>query len=411
MEAAFFPTTQAFLSHLTLGHFANETILIKGARKFEFERISKVLTLKIHDTILEINLNALTENLQFYRSKLKPGVKTMAMVKAFSYGSGSFEIANLLQYQKVDYLAVAYADEGIALRKAGITLPIMVMSPEPSAFEAIVKYKLEPEIYNISILQRFINFLPNDEVDFKVHLKLDTGMHRLGFEKEDLPELVALLTATKKLHIESIFTHLVASDQAMHDDFTKAQIGSFSALYDDITSNLSYRPLKHALNTSGITRWPKAQMDMVRIGIGLYGFDSALANQSDLKTVAVLKTTVTQVKNIKAGDTVGYGRLGVLPNGGKIATVKIGYADGYSRKFGNGVGTMLINDKLVHTIGSICMDMCMLDITGLTVNVGDEVIVFNHQHTIVDLAKQIDTIPYEILTNVSQRVKRIYFYE
>jgi alanine racemase len=335
----------------------------------------------------------------------------MAMVKAFSYGSGSFEIANLLQYQKVDYLAVAYTDEGIALRKAGITLPIMVMSPEPSAFEAIVKYRLEPEIYNSSILKSFINFLPNDEIDFKVHIKLDTGMHRLGFEKEDLSELLELLTATKKLKIESIFTHLVASDQPKHDDFTNAQILSFSSLYDEIVSNLHYRPLKHALNTSGITRWPEAQMDMVRIGIGLYGFDSALTKLNDLKTVAVLKTTVTQVKNIKAGDTVGYGRLGVLPDGGKIATVKIGYADGYSREFGNGVGTMLINDKLVPTIGSICMDMCMLNVTGLDVNVGDEVIVFNHQHTIVELAKQIGTIPYEILTNVSQRVKRVYFYE
>ncbi len=411
MEASFFPTTQAFLNSLPAIHFANETILIKGARRFEFERISKVLTLKIHDTILEINLNALTENLKFYRSKLKPGVKTMAMVKAFSYGSGSFEIANLLQYQKVDYLAVAYTDEGIALRKAGITLPIMVMSPEPSAFEAIVKYRLEPEIYNSSILKSFINFLPNDEIDFKVHIKLDTGMHRLGFEKEDLSELLELLTATKKLKIESIFTHLVASDQPKHDDFTNAQILSFSSLYDEIVSNLHYRPLKHALNTSGITRWPEAQMDMVRIGIGLYGFDSALTKLNDLKTVAVLKTTVTQVKNIKAGDTVGYGRLGVLPDGGKIATVKIGYADGYSREFGNGVGTMLINDKLVPTIGSICMDMCMLNVTGLDVNVGDEVIVFNHQHTIVELAKQIGTIPYEILTNVSQRVKRVYFYE
>ena len=411
LEASFYPTTQDFIDNLSEIHFANETILIKGARRFEFERISKLLTLKIHDTILEINLNALAENLQFYRNKLTNGVKIMAMVKAFSYGSGSFEIANLLQYHKVDYLAVAYADEGIALRKAGITLPIMVMSPEPSAFEAIIKHKLEPEIYSASILKSFINFLPEHETNFKVHIKLDTGMHRLGFEKEDLPQLLELLLKTNKLKVETIFTHLVATEQAKHDEFTNLQISEFSSLYTKITKQLNYFPLKHVLNTSGITRWSQAQFDMVRVGIGLYGFDAALAHNKGLQTVAVLKTTVTQVKNLKSGETVGYGRIGVLPNGGKIATVKIGYADGYNRKFGNGVGKMLINGKIVPTIGAICMDMCMLDITGFDVKIGDEVIVFNQQHSIVDLAKQIDTIPYEILTNVSQRVKRVYFYE
>ncbi|SFG89224.1 bifunctional UDP-N-acetylmuramoyl-tripeptide:D-alanyl-D-alanine ligase/alanine racemase [Pedobacter insulae] len=411
LEASFYQNTQEFIRNWQALHFNNETILIKGARKFEFERISKLLTLKIHDTVLEINLNALAENLQFYRSKLKPGVKTMAMVKAFSYGSGSFEIANLLQYQKVDYLAVAYADEGIALRRGGISLPIMVMSPEPSAFEALVKYRLEPELYDVNILKSFINFLPDEKAGFKVHIKLDTGMHRLGFGKEELPELINLLLGTEKLKIESIFTHLVASDQAKHDDYTMSQILAFSTAYQEITTRLKYFPLKHVLNTSGITRWQDAQMDMVRIGIGLYGFDNALPANKGLQAVAVLKTTVTQVKNINAGETVGYGRLGNMPKGGSIATVKIGYADGYSRKFGNGVGKMLINGQLVPTIGSICMDMCMLDVTGIKVNIGDEVVVFNHQHTIVDLAEQIDTIPYEILTNVSQRVKRVYFFE
>ncbi|MBB2144406.1 bifunctional UDP-N-acetylmuramoyl-tripeptide:D-alanyl-D-alanine ligase/alanine racemase [Pedobacter sp. LMG 31464] len=411
VESSFYESTQAFIEQLPAIHFANETILVKGARRFEFGRISKLLTQKIHDTVLEINLNALASNLQFYRSKLKSGVKVMAMVKAFSYGSGSFEIANLLQYQKVDYLAVAYADEGIALRKAGISLPIMVMSPEPSAFEAMVKHKLEPEIYNTSILKSFLIFLPEYEVDFPIHLKLDTGMHRLGFEKTDLPELLDVLKNTTKLKVVSIFTHLVASDSAQHDGFTTHQLDEFSLLYTAITNLIDYKPLKHALNTSGITRWPDAQLDMVRIGIGLYGFDSALDHNSGLQTVAILKTTVTQVKELKPGETVGYSRKGVLPNGGKIATVKIGYADGYNRNFGNGVGKMLINGKLVPTIGSICMDMCMLDITGLNVKTGDEVIVFNHQQTIVDLADQINTIPYEILTNISQRVKRVYFYE
>lgn len=411
MESSFYETTQSFIESLPSIYFANETILIKGARRFEFERISKLLTQKIHDTVLEINLNALAANLQFYRSKLNTGVKVMAMVKAFSYGSGSFEIANLLQYHKVDYLAVAYTDEGIALRKAGISSPIMVMSPEPSAFEAIVKYQLEPEIYNSSILKSFLNFLPAYKKDFPIHLKLDTGMHRLGFEKNDLPELLTIIKDNKQFKVVSIFTHLVASADEIHDDFTLHQLNEYSAMYIDLVKQLGYEPIKHALNTSGVTRWPAAQMDMVRVGIGLYGFDSALAHNQGLQTVAVLKTTVTQVKELKAGETVGYSRKGIMPNGGKIATVKIGYADGYSRSFGNGVGNMLINGKLVPTIGSVCMDMCMLDVTGLNVKTGDEVIVFDHEHTIVDLAEQIGTIPYEILTNVSQRVKRVYFYE
>ena len=411
LEATFFDDTQSFIAQLPGIHFANETILVKGARRFEFSRISKLLTLKIHDTILAINLNALAANLQFYRSKLSHGVKVMAMVKAFSYGSGSFEIANLLQYHKVDYLAVAYADEGIALRKAGITLPIMVMSPEPSAFEAMVHQQLEPEIYNIGILKSFLNFLPAYTVDYPIHLKLDTGMHRLGFESEDLPALLTLLKDLKSVKVISIFTHLVASEQAKHDEFTTHQFQEFTRMYHEMSTTLDYQPFKHVLNTSGVTRWPDLQLDMVRIGIGLYGFDNALVNNQGLQTVAVLKTTITQVKELKAGETVGYNRNGVLPNGGRIATVKIGYADGYNRNFGNGNGKMLVNGKLAPTIGSICMDMSMLDVTGLEVKTGDEVIVFDSQLTIADLAKQIHTIPYEILTNVSQRVKRVYFYE
>jgi alanine racemase len=411
METSFFESTAAFIEQMPFVRLNNETILIKGARKFEFERISKLLTQKIHDTVLEVNLNAIAGNLQFYRSKLNTGVKVMAMVKAFSYGSGSFEIANLLQYHKVDYLAVAYADEGIALRKGGITLPIMVMSPEPSAFDAMIKYQLEPEIYNSNILKSFLNFLPDHEYDYPIHIKFDTGMHRLGFENDDLLELRAILKDNKKVKIISIFTHLVASADKKHDEFTQQQLNNYQLMYDELTINLGYTPIKHALNTAGISRWEAAQMDMVRLGIGLYGFDGALNNNNGLQTVAVLKTTVTQVKDIKAGETVGYSRKGIMPNGGTIATVKIGYADGYNRAFGNGVGGMLVNGKLAPTIGSICMDMCMLNVTGLNVKTGDEVIVFDDKQTILTLAEQIGTIPYEILTNVSQRVKRVYFYE
>jgi alanine racemase len=335
----------------------------------------------------------------------------MAMVKAFSYGSGSFEIANLLQHHKVDYLTVAYVDEGITLRKAGITLPLMVMSPEPAAFDAMLRYQLEPEIYSLELLQEFLHFLSDGISDFPVHIKLDTGMHRLGFQEEHLPKLLHLLKGNQKLKVVSVFTHLVATDDEQHDLFTKQQVDSYQVMYQHIVGVLGYAPLRHVLNTSGISRWPKYQLDMVRLGIGLYGFDAAQKSANELQTVAVLKTTISQIKHLTAGETVGYGRRGVLPNGGTIATVKIGYADGYSRAFGNGVGKMLIAGKLVPTIGAICMDMCMLDVTGLTVAVGDEVIVFNHQHRIVDLANAIGTIPYEILTNVSQRVKRVYYYE
>jgi alanine racemase len=410
LEKTFFNDTQSFIEIFPALHFNNETILVKGARKFEFERISKLITQKIHDTVLEIDLNALSGNLQFYRNKLKPGVKVMAMVKAFSYGSGSFEIANLLQYHKVEYLAVAYTDEGVSLRKAGITMPIMVMSPEPSGFDAIIKHNLEPELYSIDIIKSFSSYLNDNDHDYPIHLKLDTGMHRLGFEEPDLPDLFHTLAESTKLKVISVFSHLVGSDSASHDEFSKYQINRFTDMANLIEETLGYPFIRHISNTSGITRHPEAQLNMVRIGIGLYGFDGNLNHNEGLRTVAVLKTTVTQVKKLKPNETVGYSRKGMLPDGGEIATVKIGYADGYSRQFGNGVGRMIINGKYVNTLGVICMDMCMLDVTGLGVKIGDEVFVFNSELTIADLAKQINTIPYEILTNISQ-VKRVYFYE
>jgi alanine racemase len=411
LDAIFYPTAAEFMDAFPSIPFHNESILIKGARRFEFERISKLLTQKIHDTVMEINLNAVAGNLKFYKAKLSPGVKIMAMVKAFSYGSGSFEIANVLQYHKVDYLAVAYTDEGIALRRSGIDLPIMVMSPEPSAFEAIVKYKLEPELYNKEILQGFLAFLPQNTVNYPVHIKIDTGMHRLGFEELEVSAMIAVLKQSNKLRVKSAFSHLVASDDEAQDAFTRLQIATFKSISSTLSAALGYSFIRHISNTSAISRHPEAQLDMVRVGIGLYGFDGALPNTKGLQAVASLKTTVTQVKHLHAGDTVGYSRRGVMPQDGSIATVKIGYADGYSRMFGNGVGHMLINGKPVPTIGSICMDMCMLNVTGLDVKNGDEVIVFNEDLTISELARQVQTIPYEILTNISQRVKRVYFYE
>lgn len=410
-NAQFFHSTQDFLNHFSELTFEEEAILIKGARNFEFEHISKLLVQKVHETVLEINLNALEHNLNYYKSQLNPGVGIMVMVKAFAYGSGSFEIANLLQFNRVEYLAVAYADEGIALSQAGITLPIMVMSPDIMAIDAIIAHQLEPEIHSFRILKAVEYALKRHRKEnYPVHIKLDTGMKRLGFSADEFVELVDELKKSSSFKVMSVFSHLASAEDPKDDDFTRTQIDVFKNLSEQLQQNLNYPIKRHIANTSGISRWPEAQFDLVRLGIGLYGIDKTL-NESVLQTVTTLKTSVSQVKQIKPGETIGYNRKGVLPKGGKIATVKIGYADGYSRDLGLGKGKMLINGQLVPTIGSICMDMCMLDITGLEVNEGDEVIVFNEEIRVEDLAKAMNTIPYEVLTGISQRVKRIYYYE
>ena len=411
-DKQFFQSTEDFLQAFPTINFGNETILLKGARAFEFERISQLLTQKVHETIMEINLNALEHNLNYYKALLPLGCKIMAMVKAFSYGSGSFEITNLLEFNKVDYLAVAFADEGVALRKAGTSLPIMVMSPDLMAFDAIIENKLEPEIYSLRILKEFVATLSRKGLkNFPVHIKLDTGMHRLGFMENEIDQLLVLLKENRNIHIQSIFSHLVASEDAGHDDFTRQQISLFKVLSEKIIALYDYPVLRHLANTSAISRWPEAAFEMVRLGIGLYGIDPGISGKSPLQTVTSLKTSISQIKQIPPGDTIGYGREGLMPNGGTIATVKIGYADGYSRKLGNGTGTMLLRGKKVKTIGKICMDMCMIDITGIDAVEGDEVIVFNDVIKIEDLAKHMETIPYEVLTGISQRVKRVYYYE
>lgn len=413
IEKAFFSDTEELLNRLDELKLYNETILIKGARSFGFENISAALTKKVHETVLEINLNALEYNLNYYKSNLKKGVKIMVMVKAFSYGSGSFEIANILQFNKVDWLAVAYADEGVTLRKAGITLPIMVMNPDVMGFDVMVEHNLEPEIYSFRILKDFIEVLNRkNQESYPVHIKLDTGMHRLGFMPADVDSLLKQLKDCPAIKVQSAFSHLVASEDSEADDFTHQQISIFTEITQKIEDAVGYNFLRHISNTSGISRLPEAQFDMVRLGIGLYGIDGSLKNKkSPLQTVTTLKTSISQIKELQAGDTVGYNRKGVLPRGGKVATVKIGYADGYSRKLGNGVGKMLVKGILVPTIGNICMDMCMLDISGINAKEGDEVIVFNEVVRVEDIAKDLKTIPYEILTGVSERVKRIYFYE
>ena len=415
LQSAFFETTYDFLVQFSSGNFNNEAILLKGARSFEFEKISKLLEEKNHETVLEINLNNLVFNLQQYQSLLQPKTKLMAMVKAFSYGSGSFEIANVLQQHRVDYLAVAYADEGIDLRKHNIHLPIMVMNPEQKSFESIIQYHLEPEIFSVKSLQQFIAVAQQHKSsvsEFGIHLELETGMHRLGIEEEQLDEVIALLTQNSFIKIKSVFSHLVGSEDATHDQFTEHQIVSFKKMSDKLIASLGYPVLRHIANSAGITRFGDAHFDMVRLGLGLYGIDYSGKLSSRLKNVSTLKTTISQLKTLKPNETIGYGRSDVAHAPMKIATVGIGYADGLHRTLSNGKGYMLVKEKPAPVVGKICMDMTMLDVTGIeNLEEGEEVIVFGESPTVSEVANWSGTIPYEVMTNISQRVKRIYIQE
>ncbi len=408
LKSCFFESTEEFLS--TIPKFENDIILLKGARKFEFEKISNTLQQKVHETVLEINLNSVVDNLNYYKSQLNKDVQLMVMVKAFSYGSGMYEIANLLQYHHVDYLTVAFADEGVELRKAGISLPIMVMNPEKYSFDALIKYRLEPEIYSFSVLNEFYDAIrKNSLVMYPVHLKIDTGMKRLGFEEEEIDELIKNLETKPEFKIKTIFSHLVASDDAQHDTFTQNQFYKFDRITKKIKSIFDYKILIHILNSSGIERFKNAQYDMVRLGIGLYGFSPN--NQNKLKNVSVLKTVISQIKTVKAGDSIGYNRKGIAEKDIKIAILPIGYADGLNRKLSNGKGELSVNGKLAKIIGNICMDMCMIDITNIEAKEGDRVIIFGNENPVYKMADALGTIPYEILTSISQRVKRVYFHE
>ncbi|MEN9331877.1 MAG: hypothetical protein RLZZ94_967 [Bacteroidota bacterium] len=415
LEKSFYNSTDEFLRDLNYASFNDETILIKGARSFGFERISKSLQQKAHETVLEINLNAVVHNLNLYRSRLRPETKLMVMVKAFSYGSGSFEIANILQFHRADYLAVAYADEGVELRKSGITLPIMVMNPEEQSFDAMINYQLEPDIYSFRILNHFTEALKRRGEEnitrFPVHIELDTGMHRLGFDENDINEMIIRIKNNKFIKVASVFSHLVASDELEHDQFTRDQIARFNKISMTLQSHFNYPILRHILNSSGILRFPEAQFEMVRLGIGLHGIAATANEQRQLQMVATLKTTISQLRTVAAGDTIGYSRRGVAQRDMLIATVGIGYADGLSRRLGNGVGKMLVNGQLAPIVGSICMDMTMLDVTGMDVREGMEVIVFGQENSILEIAQQLGTIPYEVLTGISERVKRVYYHE
>ncbi|HET9505568.1 MAG TPA: bifunctional UDP-N-acetylmuramoyl-tripeptide:D-alanyl-D-alanine ligase/alanine racemase [Hymenobacter sp.] len=418
LKTLFYPSTEALLADLRPADFQNETILIKGARRFGFERVVAALQQLQHGTVLEVNLDALTHNLHYYRQRLKPSTKLMVMVKAFAYGSGSYEVASLLQFQRADYLAVAYPDEGQQLRENGISLPIMVLNPGPDSFEQLRRYRLEPEIYSVERLHDYLA-AAREAADSPtplppLHLKLDTGMRRLGFDENDLPALLDLLTQYRaQLPVASIMTHLAAADDPAHDAFTRQQLSTFQRMAAAIEAVLGRPVLKHALNSAGIRRFAETQFDMVRLGVGLYGVEAGDETSHNLRPVSTLRTTVSQVKTLPADTTVGYGRRGAAADyERRLATLAIGYADGYDRRFANGAGTVLLHGRRAPVVGSVCMDMVMVDVTDIPeTQPGDGAVLFGEGLTINELAGRIGTIPYEILTNVSERVKRVFVSE
>jgi alanine racemase len=405
----FFSSTEDFLNFQKEWVFNDEVILLKGARVFHLDRISERLQKKTHQTLMEVDLNAMVHNLDIYKRKINPGTKVMAMVKAFSYGAGAIEIAKVLQFHRIDYLAVAIADEGIELRRLGIDVPIIVMNPEQHSFDAMIEDGLEPNIYRKELLVGFDNSLRRNAVrNFPVHIKIDTGMKRLGFDsQEELSEVVGFVKKCDTIFIRSVFSHLAVSEDEANDDFTIEQFRKFETLSSVIIKEFDYKILRHILNSAGIERFPEKQYEMVRLGIGLYGVSDTC--NDELINVATLKTVVSQIRDLLPGETVGYGRRGRVERVSRIAVLPIGYADGLDRRLGNGNGNVLLNNKKVPFVGNICMDMCMVDITNIDAKEGDSVIVFGKGLSVQEVAEAQGTIPYEILTSVGQRVKRVYF--
>ena len=408
-EKQFFRTTEELMASGVLDTLRGDIVLIKGARPFHFDEISDYLELKVHETILEINLSALIDNLNYYRNKLKPDTKLVCMVKASAYGAGSFEVAKTLEEHRVDYLAVAVADEGADLRKAGITCPIIIMNPEVTAFKTMFAYRLEPNIYGFRILEDFVKTAEREGVsNFPIHIKIDTGMHRLGFDpRKDIQALIERLHRQSAVIPRSVFSHLVGSDSSRFDAFTCKQIEDFEAASAELQAGFEHKILRHICNTAGIERYPGAQFDMVRLGIGLYGVDPY--TNHILHNVSTLKTTILQIHDVPADETVGYSRKGVLSRDSRIATIPIGYADGLNRHLGNGNAYCLVKGRKAPYVGNICMDVCMIDVTGIDCKEGDKVTIFGDDLPVTVLSDVLDTIPYEILTSVSNRVKRVYF--
>lgn len=410
ISCRFFETTEEFINNFNPADFRNEMILLKGARIYEFERIAHLLEEQIHQTVLEVNLDAIAHNLNEFRRFIRPETRIMAMVKAFAYGNGPSEIAAMLEYQRVSYLAVAYADEGVELRNAGVSLPIMVVNPDPAALDLMIKYSLEPEIFSFESFDRFISAASRHGlINYPVHIKIDSGMHRLGFMPEDIPQLCEMIRSTELVRIISVFSHLAASENPQFDDFTHKQAEIFINATAIITETAGYPFLRHLLNSAGIVRFPQYQFEMVRPGIGMYG--SGYSEGLSLKTTGRFKTHVSQVKQVKAGEAIGYGCAYTAETDRMIAIVPVGYADGFRRILGNNRGSLFIKGTKVPVIGNISMDSCMTDVTGLNVEAGDEAEIFGENITIDELASLCDTIPYEILTSIPRRVKRVFVRE
>lgn len=408
MESYFFSSTEELLASEIFASLHDEVVLLKGARSFRFDTLAEQLELKVHETILEINLNAVVDNYNHYRRFLKPDTRLICMVKASAYGAGAYEIAKTLQEHQVDYLAVAVADEGVELRKAGISCPIIIMNPEFTAFKTMFDYRLEPEIYGFKLLDELIKTAGKEGItNFPIHVKIDTGMHRLGFLPEEIPMVVERLTSQSSLIPRSIFSHFVGSDSPEFDTFSRQQLDLLNQAGDALQAVFPHKILRHICNSAAIQRFPEAQLDMVRLGLGLYGV--CPIDNSLLSNVSTLKTTILQIHDVPAGDTVGYSRRGSVDTDSRIATLPIGYADGLNRRLGNGRAYCLVNGQRAPYVGNICMDVCMIDVTGINCHEGDTVIVFGDGLPVTELSDILGTIPYEILTSVSNRVKRIYF--
>ena len=409
IKKSFYPTSEALLESGELDNIHDEIILLKGARNFGFEQIAKALSLRVHETTLDVNLEAIAENLHFYRSFMKPETKLTCMVKASAYGAGSVEIAKTLQERGVDYLAVAVADEGAELRRAGITAGIIVMNPEMSAFGTLFEYELEPEIYSFNLLDALIRAARRQGItDFPVHLKLDTGMHRLGFNpKTDIPVLIDRLSHQRALIPRSVFSHFVGADSDGFDDFSEKQFKLFDEASRTLQAAFPHKILRHICNSAGIERFPERHLDMVRLGLGLYGIDPI--DNRVLHNVATLRTTILQIRDVPAGDSIGYSRKTVLDRPSRIAAIPIGYADGLNRHLGNRHGYCLVNGQKADYVGNICMDVCMIDVTDIPCREGDSVEIFGDALPVTVLSDLLGTIPYEVLTSVSNRVKRVYF--
>lgn len=407
----FFLTTNEFLCSELFRSLSNAIVLIKGARSYHFDRITDALELKVHETILEVNLNALVDNLNFYRSHMSEQTKLVAMVKADAYGAGAVEVAKVLQDHQIDYLAVAVADEGVELRKAGIKAPIMIMNPEMTAFKIMFDYKLEPEVYNFRLLGALIKAAQQQGVtDYPVHIKLDTGMHRLGFNPmTEIEQLVEILKSQKAITPRSVFSHFVGADEDRFDDFSASQFSKFEHGSNILQSAFSHKILRHIDNSAGILHFHDRQMDMCRLGIGLYGVNNR--DNSIINNVSTLKTTILQIRDVCKEDTVGYSKRGVLTRDSRIAAIPIGYADGLNRHLGRGNCYCLVNGKKAPYVGNICMDVAMIDVTDIDCQEGDSVEIFGANLPVTVLSDALDTIPYEVLTSISSRVKKVYVQE